>query len=1039
MNLPEFGVRRPVMTMMIFMAILIIGIVALTQLPIDLMPKIEMPTMSVITLYPGASAEDVEKLVTEVIESRVATVSHIKEVLSTSEENVSSIIMRFEWGTDLNEVADDVRQNLEFAKRYLPDDAEKPRLIKFNLSMMPVVILGATADESYSRLYYLIDDELCDPLKRLPGVASTVIMGGEEREIQVNLDHHRLEAYHLSVNQITSILAAENLTLSTGSIKVGRTEYSLRVPGEFNNPDQVRNVVVGNVNGVPVYLRDVAEVKDSFKDVDRRVRLDRKPGLLVMVQKQSGENTVKIANEIRKALPEISKKLPPDVKVSIAIDTSDFIKRSISSLATTIGWALLFVVLVVFLFLREIRGSFIVAVTIPFSLIIAFIFLYVGDYTINIVSLSAIAIAIGMVVDNAIVIYENIYRHRTEMFEHRREASVFGASEVGLAVAASTVTTVAIFFPIIFVPGITGTMFKELAFTVMIVLAASLFSALTLTPMLSSQVMRVPVSSGKKKGFLQKFHDYTERWFRGLENTYKNILQWALGHRKITVGIGLGVFIISLLMLRLVGTEFMPTMDQGEFMGTIELPVGTRVEATDEVMERIEEIIEKDVPEKELMFARCGISQTGMETMMGRRADTNIIMVGGKLVPKKQRKRSEREIEYLLTKKVSAIPGIRTMDFSPQDTVQQLQGSSEKPVSVEVFGDDLEKTDEVALKIKNLMSKISGITDITISREKGKPELWVKVEREKASALGLNVAQIAGTLRTKFYGSTATKFREGGKEYDVFVRLREEDRKSLADIYNTFVTSPAGKQIPISSIATIVETRGPLVLERKNQERVVYVGGALYKRSLGSVVKDIKRGLSRLKIPDGVDVKIAGSAQDQAESFRYLLMALILGIVLIYMVMAAQFESLLDPFIIMFSVPFAITGVIWALFITGKTLNIISFIGMIMLVGIVVNNAIVLIDYTNILRARGISLREAILTSGGRRLRPILMTALTTIFALLPLALSRGEGSEMWSPLAISVIGGLLVSTIVTLILVPTLYSILEERIKKNNQRAKER
>jgi len=1039
MNLPEFGVRRPVMTMMIFMAILIIGIVALTQLPIDLMPKIEMPTMSVITLYPGASAEDVEKLVTEVIESRVATVSHIKEVLSTSEENVSSVIMRFEWGTDLNEAADDVRQNLEFAKQYLPDDAEKPRLIKFNLSMMPVVILGATADESYSRLYYLIDDELCDPLKRLPGVASTVIMGGEEREIQVNLDHHRLEAYHLSVNQITSILAAENLTLSTGSIKVGRTEYSLRVPGEFNNPDQVRNVVVGNVNSVPVYLRDVAEVKDSFKDVDRRIRLDRKPGLLVMVQKQSGENTVKIANEIRKALPEISKKLPPDVKVSIAIDTSDFIKRSISSLATTVGWALLFVVLVVFLFLREIRGSFIVAVTIPFSLIIAFIFLYVGDYTINIVSLSAIAIAIGMVVDNAIVIYENIYRHRTEMFEHRREASVFGASEVGLAVAASTVTTVAIFFPIIFIPGITGTMFKELAFAVMIVLAASLFSALTLTPMLSSQVMRVPVSSGKKKGFLQKFHDYTERWFRGLENTYKNILQWALGHRKITVGIGLGVFIISLLMLRLVGTEFMPTMDQGEFMGTIELPVGTRVEATDEVMERIEEIIEKDVPEKELIFARCGISQTGMETMMGSRADTNIIMVGGKLVPKKQRKRSEREIEYLLTKKVSAIPGIRTVDFSPQDMVQQLQGSSEKPVSVEVFGDDLEKTDEVALKIKNLMSKISGITDITVSREKGKPELWVKVDRDKASALGLNVAQIAGTLRTKFYGSTATKFREGGKEYDVFVRLREEDRKSLADIYNTFVTSPAGKQIPISSIATIVETRGPLVLERKNQERVVYVGGALYKRSLGSVVKDIKRGLSRLKIPDGVDVKIAGSAQDQAESFRYLLMALILGIVLIYMVMAAQFESLLDPFIIMFSVPFAITGVIWALFITGKTLNIISFIGMIMLVGIVVNNAIVLVDYTNILRARGISLREAILTSGGRRLRPILMTALTTIFALLPLALSRGEGSEMWSPLAISVIGGLLVSTIVTLIFVPTLYSILEERIKKNNQRAKER
>jgi hydrophobe/amphiphile efflux-1 (HAE1) family protein/RND family efflux transporter MFP subunit len=1023
----KFGLleNEKIVTLMIFMGILIIGVVCLIQLPIDLMPKMELPSMSVITQYGGASAEDVEKLVTEVIESRVTTVPNIKDVISTSEENVSTVTMRFEWGTDLDEVANDVRQNLDFATSFLPEDAEEPMLVKFDLSMMPVVLLGAAADESYSQLYYLIDDKLCDPLKRLPGVAMTVIMGGKKREIQVNLDRQRLEAYHLSVDQVTGILAAENLTLSAGDIKLGRIGYVLRIPGEFDNVDQIKDVVIGNFEGTPIYIRDVAEVEDSFKDIDQRARLNRKKGLLVMVQKESDANTVNVANEIRKALPEITRKFPPDVKVFIAMDMSDFIKKSINNLATTLGWALLSVTLVVFIFLREIRGSFIVAITIPFSLIIAFIFMFLSDYTINMISLSAIAIAIGMVVDNAIVTYENTYRHRTEMRESRREASIFGPSEVGLAVTASTVTTVAIFFPIMFLPGLTGVMFKELALAVIIVLAASLFSALTLTPMLSSQIMRVPTSSSSQRGILKRFHDYSEKWFDRLENIYRNILQWVLGHRKITVGIGLGIFILSLLMLRFVDSEFIPTMDQGEIRGNVELPVGTRVEVTDKVMDRIEEIIEKDVPERELMYARCGISESGMESMMGTRSDTNIITVGGILVPKNQRKRSSAEINYLLGKEVSRIPGIKTVDFTPQDQMQMMLQGNEKPISVEIYGEDLEKTDAFALKVKNLMEDI--------------PELWVEVDREKASALGLNMAQISNTLRTNFYGRTATKFREGGEEYDTSVRLKEEDRQSLADINNAFIASPMGKQIPISSIATIVERKGPLTLERKNQEQVVYVGGGLYERSLGAAVKDIKKGLSEIDIPDEVDVKIAGSAGNQAESFQYLLVALILGIVLIYMIMASQFESLIDPFIIMFSVPFAITGVIWALLITGKTLNIVSYIGMIMLVGIVVNNAILLVDYTNILRARGMNIREAILTSGRRRMRPVLMTALTTIFALLPLAIRSGEGSEMWSPLAVAVIGGLLVSTVVTLVFVPTLYSVLEERIKKNKNKAQEK
>ncbi|RKY89877.1 AcrB/AcrD/AcrF family protein, partial [candidate division KSB1 bacterium] len=532
MKLPEFGVRRPVFTTMIFVGIVLLGIVALNMLPIDLMPKMEIPTMAVITFYRGAGAEDIETKITKVIEEQVSTTPNIKEVTSTSEENLSVVTMRFEWGTDLDEAANDVRQRLDMAIMNLPDDADRPMLFKMDVSMMPVLLFGVTAQQSYPQLRDIIDNKFCDPLKRIPGVAMATIMGGLEREIQVNIDRQRLEAYHLSITQVTAMLAAENLTLPAGDLKIGRTDYIIRVPGEFRNVEEIGDVVVGNFNGTPIYLRDIAQVKDSFKEKERRVRINREEGLIVMVQKQSGANTVTVANRIKKTLPKLEKKLPPDVKVVLIMDSSEFIIRSINNLASTVGWALLFVVLVVFFFLREIRGSLIIAVTIPVSLVVAFGFLYVGGYTINMMSLSAIAIALGMVVDNAIVIYENIYRHHSGG-ESRREASIFGAGEVGTAVMASTFTTIAIFFPIIFVKGLTGIMFRELGLVVMIVLAASLFSALTLTPMLSSQFMRVPLPGEERKGLIRRFHDFSEKWFTGLEATYRRVLNWALNHRKI--------------------------------------------------------------------------------------------------------------------------------------------------------------------------------------------------------------------------------------------------------------------------------------------------------------------------------------------------------------------------------------------------------------------------------------------------------------------------------------------------------------------------
>ena len=1030
MKLPEFGVRRPVFTTMIFLGLVVLGVASLVQLPIDLLPKIELPTMTVVTIYPGASPEDIETKVTKVIEEQVSTTPSIKEVTSISEENISAVTIRFEWGTDMDEAAADVRQRLDIAERMLPEDVEKPMLIKMDPSMMPIIAFGVTAKESYPKLRHLIEKKFCDPLKRVPGVAMTLVIGGPEREIQIDVDRGRLEAYHLSISQITGILAAENLTLPAGNIKLGKLDYTIRVPGEFGGVEEIRDIVVGNFGGVPVYLKDVADVKDSFKRIDRKVRVNGEPGLIVMVQKQSGANTVEVARRVREALPELQRRLPPDVKIATIFDSSEFIVRSINNLLSTIGWALLFVMLVVFFFLREIRGSIIIATTIPVALICAFIFLFAGGYTINVMSLAAIAIALGMVVDNAIVIYENIYRHRTEG-ESPREASIFGASEVGTAVMASTFTTVAIFFPIIFVKGITGILFKELGIAVMIVMAASLFTALTLTPMLSSQFMRLPSAEGHR-GIVRRFHDFSERWFRGLEVRYRKVLRWALDHRKATVAVGLGVFLLSLAMLKFVGTEFMPAADQGEVMGTVKLPVGTRVEETDKVMAKIEKILQEDVPEREMMFARCGVSETGMESMMGQRSDTYIIRFGASLVPKNRRHRSDREIALALSERIRKIPGVVSVDFSGQDEMQAMMTGGLKPVTVEIYGYDIARTDSFAAEVKELMEGIPGLTDVTISREKGRPEIWVEVDRRKAAALGLNMATIASTLRTKFYGQTATKYREAGEEYDIFVRLRDSDRITLDDIGDAFVTSPLGRQVRIRNIARIEERRGPVVIERKDQARVVYVGANYYGRSLGEVVADLKDGLVKMGIPDGIDVKIGGSAKEQAESFKWLGIALVAGILLVYMVMAAQFESFVDPFVILFSIPFAVTGVIWALLITGKTLNIISFVGMIMLVGIVVNNAIVLVDYINIMRARGFGLREAILVTGPRRLRPVLMTAFTTIFALLPLALRTGEGSELWSPLAVSVIGGLLVSTLVTLVFVPVMYSIFEARVKRH-------
>jgi HAE1 family hydrophobic/amphiphilic exporter-1 len=1031
MRLPEFGVKRPITVTMLFLGIFILGIMCLLRLPIDLMPEIEPPAISIITIYPGAGATDVETKVTKYIEDNLSIVNNLDEIRSKSKENISMVTCKFNWGTDLNEASNDIRDKLEFAKIYLPNDIEKPMIFKFNTAMMPILMCGVKAKESYPGLYHIVDKKVIDPLKTVPGVGSVKIMGGLERQINIYFDRDKLEAIHIPIQKITEILAKENLTLPAGSLKLGKIEYTIRVPGEFENVNQINDVVIGIHNGILVRLKDVARVEDSFKEQTMITRTNREYGLILMIQKMTGGNTVDITKAVKEKLKRIEKTLPGDIEIVPIIDSSELIIWTIDNLKNAVIWGSIFIILVTLFFLRQIRPCFIIALTIPFSLIVAFMFLYLFGYTINVMSLVSLAIAAGMVVDNAIVVLDNIVRHK-DTGENLREASVSGASEVGLAVMTATFAIVVVFIPLMFLKGIVGIMFKQLAFSITVTLLASLFIALTFIPMLTNKLLGLDFLNNKTKR-KNRFYELSEHWFKNTEMNYKKLLGWALTHRRKTLGILAVIFCLSMLLIPVIGTEFIPSLDSGELGMTIDLPVGTRVEETNRVAQEIEDICKSNIPEMTAMVSYSGRSKEGYGEIMGFREGPNILGAQIKLLRQAQRKRTSEDIAGILRKKISCIPGITKIDTRAGAFISDILFAGAKPISIEIIGHDIDKTNELAARIKAIVEKIPGTIDVMISRDAGRPELRVKIDRKKASALGLNVAQITDTLRTHFYGNEATKFRDGDDEYDIFVRLREEDRRNISDIENITIFSFIGNQIKLKNIAEITEEIEPVEIERKDQERNVRVEARIHNRALGNVVNDITQKLTTVNIPKGISVSFGGEVKEQRKAFKELIMLLILGIFLVYMVMASQFESLLDPFVIMFCVPFAFVGVIFAFAITGTTLSIVSFIGLIMLMGIVVNNGIILVDYINTLRAKGMELFQAIKTAGEHRLRPVLMTTLTTIFGMLPLAFSRGEGHEMWRPMGIAVIGGLLVSTLITLIIVPVVYSLFEQRIKNNN------
>jgi len=1037
MNLPEFGVRRPVTNLMIFCAILVIALYSITKIGIDMFPAIEPPSISVISVYPGASSHDVETKVTEPLENQLGTTPGLEKITSHSLEGLSTITLKFKWGTNIDEASNDIRDRVDLAKRFLPDipdEMDNPFIFKFNTANIPIIFVGVTAQQSYPELYDMIDKRIGDALRQLPGVGAVQIQGGGlERQINVWIDRGRLEGYGLSILDIQDILKQENVTQPVGHIKSGLTDYLLRLPGEFSSPEEINSVILSSRNGKFVYLKDVARVEDSFKEVKTIVRVNKSRGLMMMVQKQTGTNTVEVAEIIKKRLTALEKTLPPDVKMVLIFDSSKDIIDSLDTLKSSVWIAIALVILVVWFFLRHFLPSVIIALTIPFSLLIAFIYLFLSHRTINVISLSSLAITSGMVVDNAIVVVDNVYRHM-ERGQRPSEASIFGTSEIFLAIAASTLTTVVVFVPMLFVAGVIGIMFKELAVIIIVTLIASLFTATTFSPMLCSKWLKAQLQNQKQK-LSSRLYELSEKMFRSWEEFYSRSLAWCLRHKKIVIISCSAIFIASLFLMRFVGNEFIPEEDSGDLRINVNLPIGTRVEETDKVAAVIEDIFKKEVPEARYIYVRSG-AVTGVGRTMGQASGTHMIASGAKLVPKSQRSRSVKEVGQVVRNKIRNIPGVVKTDIATGSPIGRLiTGMGGKDVQIEIVGNSFEDTDRLAEKVKRIIEKVPGAVDVAISRESGRPELRISVDREKASSLGLNMYTVASSLKSFIEGSTATKYREKGETYDIYVRLTDEYRSKIEDVENLSIVSPfTKKQVRLANFATVYETKGPIDIERLNRERVVRVECNTYGRSTGKVVEDIKKRLEDITLPSDVMINIGGEAEEQAKAFKDLMLLLILGIILVYMVMAAQFESLLDPFIVMFSVPFTFVGVIVAFFITDTNLSVISFLGMVMLMGIVVNNAIVLVSYINILRARGFSMVDAVTQAGKDRLRPVLMTTITTLVGLLPLAVSRGEGSETWNPLGITMIGGLSVSTFITMLFVPTLYAIFEGRRKNNNR-----
>ncbi len=1034
MKLPEFGVKRPIAAAMIFVAILVIGVFSLTKLPLDLMPNMEFPSLTVITVYPGASAIEVEEQVSKPLEAVLSSAENLVEIKSISKENVSFIQLRYEWEEDITAAANNARDLLELVKSRMPSQAYTPIIYKINASMMPVLGYAVNADENYNGLEEIVEDQIASALRKVDGVGTVIYLGQPQREIRVEIDPTRMQAYGMSVAQLSMMLKANNVNVPSGFVTEGAYDFSVRMPGKYERVEELENTVIKAVNGRVVRLKDVATVRDTFKETDASAFNHVGKGIALLVQKQSGANTVDVVNAVRAEIADIQKDLPSDVQIFEVIGSDELVTSSINNLSSSIWYALIFVTLVVLLFLREWKSSLIVFLTMPVSLISAFIVMNVLGYTINIFSLVALVIAIGMVVDNAIVVLENITQH-IERGAMPKQAAMFGASEMGLAIAASTLTTIVVFLPLVFMGGIVGVMFKQLAVLTVTCMITSLFTALALTPMLSSVLLKPAPrgGEGKKHG---KLYNWSERMFQRIERVYHDFLGWAVFHKGITLVSALVIFALVLLLGKAVGTDYIPDIDAGSVSIQFETEQGTSHTLTEQVGNQIVQLLQDHVPEiaEGGIASITGQTDDGVLTAVGFKEGKNIGTIFCHLKPVDERKRSSQQIADDIRPLIEAIPEIEKVTVSGGSAMATALTGNRAPIEFVVYGKDIDQMNQVAFEIERKAKECPEFTNVEALVSAGNREVHILVDKDKASQMALNPGIIGIQVRENLYGAKAGSYTEDGTDYDIRIQYAPEYRNSISKLREMQVTNLLGQQVPLIAVADIQEKEGPVQIERLTQQRYVKVTTNLNGISLGDGAKKAEQIIGDLDTPQGVTVSLGGQVEDQGDTFSSLTVIFVIGLLLVFMVMAAQFESLLDPFIILFAIPFTLVGVILAFLITGTTLSVVTFIGLIMLVGIVVNNGIVLVDYSNMLVRRGYSIRDAVMESGRSRLRPVLMTSMTTILGMLPMALSRGMGKELYAPLGITIIGGLLISMLVTLILVPTAYAAVHQR-KLNKER----
>ena len=1045
MAIYQTAINKPITTALIFVGIIVFGVFSFSKLPIDQFPAMDVPYVSIMTTYPGANGSEIETNVTKVLENSLNSVDGLKEITSQSKDNISVVSLQLNWGQNLDESVNDVRSAIDMVNDNLPDGCSRPMIFKFSTSNFPIMQYAITAKESYAGLEKILEDNVVNVLNRIDGIGNISLSGTPERYIYIDLDQSKLDAYKLSVEQIGQAISANNLNLASGSIKMGKEQYQLRVQSEYAESSEINNIVVANRLGKNIFVKDLANVRDTIRDVNLDERINGQNGVRMVIMKQTGANTVAIVKKVKKMMTEdIMPGLPPDIKAQIIYDSAQTIQNSIDGLSEAVMLAFVFVALVVMFFLGRWRATLIIVLSIPISLICAFIYLFVVDSSINIISLASLTVAVGIVVDDAIVVLENIMRH-IERGSRPREAAIYATNEVWVSVIATTMVIVAVFLPLTMLSGQAGILFKEMGWIVSICITVSATVAIALTPMLSSLLLKSKKEIVNEKGEVEEistnagwYENTVMKWLAALDKWYANLLRWCLGHKLATSLIALAVVIIGFLPVFMgkIGFNFMAQQDNGRMSLKIELQRGTRVEESMRVARQIEADLKSLAPEIKLISTTTGSSDDAGFSALMNQSSNNIITMTVTFPERSQRQRTVFEIAEVFRQYLGNRADVV---FSNVSTNMGFGGSGNNNVSVEIYGYDFEATNKVAEEIKNKMKDVKGARNITISRDEDRAELQINFDKEKLALSGLSAAQVAIAVRNRVNGYQAGYLKEDGDEYKIVVRLKEEFRNSITDIEEMTLQTPTGSLIKVKELAKVSEFWAPPTIDHKRRQRIVSVsvtpaGTSLLE--LANAAREIARGID---LPQGVVINVGGTYEDQMEMSRDMGSLMLLIILLVYIVMASQFESFSKPFLILLgSIPFAFSGAFLALFVTGQELEMVGMLGMILLVGIVVKNGIVLVDYINLMRDRGYELNEAIALSGESRLRPVLMTAITAILGMVPLALSTAEGSEIWIPLGIVVIGGLLFATVVTLVIVPVLYALMSrhgERDKKAKQR----